>query len=84
MKDLKLKNIVKHNEREFLVSTISTPIRHTWFEGDEKIVYETMVFEMKEDMVDYENPFFNERYHTIDEAIAEHSFIIKNMKMFIK
>lgn len=84
MKDLKLKNIVKYNEREFLVSTIATPIRHTWFEGDEKIVYETMVFEMKEDVIDYENPLFNERYHTCDEAIADHSCLIQNPQIFIK
>lgn len=84
MKDLKLKNMIEYNSREFLVSTIATPIRHTWFEDDDRIVYETMVFEVKKEVVDYENPLFNERYHTSDEAIADHSCIIKNPQIFIK
>lgn len=85
MKNLELKNIVKHNGKEFLVSTIATPIRHTWFEDDNRIVYETMVFPVIGDGdVDYEKPLFNERYHTADEAIADHSCIIKNPQMFIR
>ncbi len=84
MKNLELKNVIKYKDKEFLVSTIATPIRHTWFEDDERIVYETMVFSLKEDGVDYEKPLFNERYHTADEAIAEHSFIIKNPQIFIR
>ncbi len=84
MKDLKLKNIIIFSDRQFLVSTIATPIRHTWFEDDARIVYETMVFPLDGDDVDYEKPLFNERYHTADEAIAEHSCIIKNPQNFIK
>ncbi len=84
MKDLKLKNIVKYEGREFLVSTISTPIRHTWFEDDEKIVFETMIFEIKNEEIDYENPLFNERYHTYHEATAEHSYLIQNIKILFK
>lgn len=84
MKDLELKNIINYKDREFLVSTIATPIRHTYFEGDERMVYETMVFEVKEDGVDYEKPFFNERYHSEEEAIADHSCIIKNPKIFLR
>lgn len=85
MKDLRLKNIIKHNKKEFLVSTISTKIRHKWFdEDDDRVVYETMIFELKGEDIDYEKPLFNERYHTIDEAIAEHSFVIKNPQIFIK
>ncbi len=84
MKKLELKNIVQHKQREFLVSTISTPIRHVWFEDDEQIIYETMVFEFKGDSIDYENPLFNERYHTYDEAVADHSCLIKNPQIFCK
>ncbi len=84
MKDLKLKNIINYNNRDFLVSTITTPIRHIWFENDEKIIYETMIFEIKNEEIDYENPLFNERYQTYDEAVAEHSFLIKNPKLFVK
>ncbi|PID47553.1 MAG: hypothetical protein CR967_03960 [Proteobacteria bacterium] len=84
MKDLELKNIVKYNKKEFLVSTIATPIRHTWFEDDDRIVYETMVFPLDGDDVDYEKPLFNERYHTAEEAIADHSLIIKNPQNFIE
>ncbi len=84
MKKLRLKNIIKYKEKELLVSTISTTIRHKWFEDDDRTIYETMVFALKGDDIDYEKPLFNERYHTMDEAIAEHSFIIKNPKLFIK
>lgn len=84
MKDLTLKNIVKYQNREFLVSTIATKIRHTWFEDDDRIVYETMIFELVNEDIDYEKPLFNERYHTSDEAIGEHSCIIKNIKNFLK
>lgn len=83
MKDLELKNIVKYENKEYLISTIATPIRHTWFEDDNRIVYETMVFPIVNDDVDYEKPIFNERYHTSDEAIAEHSCIIENIKIFV-
>ncbi len=84
MKDLRLKNIITYKNSEYLVSTIATKIRHTWFEDDERIVYETMVFKMVENDIDYEKPIFNERYHTMDEAVAEHSFIIKNPQHFIR
>lgn len=83
MKNLELKNIIDYKDKKYLVSTISTPIRHTWFKDDERIVYETMVFEVIGDEIDYENPLFNERYHTQEEAIADHSCIIKNPKVFI-
>jgi len=83
MRELELKNVLKINEREFLVSTISMNVRHSWFEGDhDKLVYETMVFEMKDDEVLYESPKFNERYSTAEEAIAEHGALLKNPKEF--
>ena len=83
MRELELKNVLKVAGREFLVSTISMNVRHSWFEGDsEKKVYETMVFEVKDDEVLYDNPRFSERYSTMDEAIAEHSAILKNPKEF--
>ena len=71
MRDLELKNVISIGDRNFLVSTIATKIRHTWFDDDDnKIVYETMVFEMIDDDVQYHKPLFNERFHTPDEAIA--------------
>ncbi len=83
MRDLELKNVLKIDGREFLVSTISMNVRHSWFEGDnQKIVYETMVFEIIDDKVSYEKPVFNERYNTQDEAIAEHGAILKDPKAF--
>ncbi len=85
MKNLELKNVVKLDGREFLVSTISMHIRHSWFSDDlKKIVYETMVFEIIDDEVQYHKVIFNERYNMRDEAIAEHSAIIKNPEMFLK
>jgi hypothetical protein len=83
MKDLALKNIIKIEEKEYLVSTIATPVRHAWFSDDKhKIVFETMVFEIKNDTVMYDKPLFNERYHTADEAIAEHGAIVQNPKAY--
>lgn len=83
MRDLELKNILKVDEKEFLVSTISMHVRHSFFDGDnQKIVYETMVFEIIDDEVQYHKTIFNERYNMPDEAIAEHGAILKNPKAF--
>ena len=83
MRDLELKNVMKVDGREFLVSTISMHVRHSWFEDDsKKIVYETMVFEIINEEVDYLKPIFTERYNMKEEAIAEHSAIIKTPKAF--
>lgn len=83
MRELELKNIIQINEREFLISTISMHVRHSFFEGDaKKIVYETMVFEIVNDEVQFHKPLFNERYNMADEAIAEHGAIIKSPKSF--
>ena len=83
MRELELKNILKINNREFLVSTISMHVRHSFFEDDAKrLVYETMVFEIINDEVQFHHPIFNERYKMADEAIAEHGAIIKNPENF--
>lgn len=83
MRELELKNIIKVNNREFLISTISMHVRHSFFEGDaNKIVYETMVFEIIDDEVQFHKTIFNERYNMADEAIAEHGAIIKHPQNF--
>ena len=83
MRDLELKNVLKVDGREFLISTISMHVRHSWFEDDvKKIVYETMVFEVIDDEVQYHKTIFNERYNMADEAIAEHGAILKNPQNF--
>ncbi len=83
MRELELKNILKIGDKEFLVSTISMHVRHSFFDGDSKrLVYETMVFEIINDEVQFHHPIFNERYNMADEAIAEHGAIIKNPKNF--
>jgi len=83
MDDLALKNVIKIDGNEYLVSTIATPVRHAWFDDDkQKIVFETMVFEIKDDTVIYDTPLFNERYHTSDEAIAEHGAIVQNPEAY--
>ncbi len=83
MQELELKNIIKIDEREFLISTISMHVRHSFFEGDaKKIVYETMVFEIIDDEVAFHKTIFNERYNMAEEAIAEHGAIIKDPKSF--
>ncbi len=83
MRDLELKNVLKIDGKEFLVSTISMNVRHSWFNDDSKrVVYETMVFEIKNNEVEYDKPIFNERYNTPDEAIAEHGAILKDPKAF--
>lgn len=83
MRELELKNVMKVDDREFLISTISMHVRHSWFEDDVKrVVYETMVFEVINDEVQHHKTIFNERYNMPDEAIAEHGAIIKNPKDF--
>jgi len=83
MREVELKNILKIDNREFLISTISMHVRHSFFEGDvQKVVYETMVFEILNDEVQFHHPIFNERYNMADEAIAEHSAIIKTPQNF--
>lgn len=83
MRELELKNVMKINGREFLVSTISMQVRHSFFEGDtKKLVYETMVFEIIDGEVQFHKTIFNERYNMADEAIAEHGAIIKDPQSF--
>ena len=83
MRELELKNIIQMGDREYLVSTISMHVRHSFFEGDmNKLVYETMVFEIIDNDVAFHKPLFNERYNMADEAIAEHGAIVKNPKNF--
>jgi hypothetical protein len=84
MKEIELKNIIFVNGKSCLVSTISMKIRHKFFEKDDNLlVYETMVFEIKnDDEVLYSKPLYNERYVTADEAIAEHSAIVQNPARF--
>jgi len=83
MRELELKNVIKIDEREFLISTISMHVRHSFFEGDtQKVVYETMVFEIMNEEIQFHHPLFNERYNMPDEAIAEHGAIIKHPKNF--
>lgn len=83
MRELELKNVLTIEGREFLISTISMHVRHSFFEGDsKKLVYETMVFEIVKDEVQFHKPIFNERYNMADEAIAEHGAIIKNPQNF--
>ena len=83
MRELELKNVIKIDEREFLISTISMHVRHSFFEGDsKKLVYETMVFEIINDELQFHKTIFNERYNMADEAIAEHGAIIKDPKSF--
>ena len=83
MQEVALKNILKLDDREFLVSTISMNVRHSFFEGDaQKVVYETMVFEILNDEVQFHHPIFNERYNMAEEDIAEHSAILKTPHNF--
>lgn len=85
MKNVELKNIITVNGKYYLVSTISMQIRHKFFEKDDNLlVYETMVFEIKNDNeVLYSKPLYNERYVTADEAVAEHKAIIENPSEFL-
>ncbi|MDR0762046.1 MAG: hypothetical protein LBF13_03220 [Campylobacteraceae bacterium] len=80
MKEIELKNIIFVNGKSYLVSTISMKIRHKFFEKDDNLlVYETMVFEIKNDSeILYSKPLYNERYVTADEAIAEHGAIVQD------
>lgn len=82
MRDIELKNIILLNEKKYLLSTISMNVRHSYFKDDkDKIVYETMLFELNDDGVEYSKPLFNERYSTADEAVYEHGKIVQNPKI---
>jgi hypothetical protein len=83
MRDLELKNVITLGGKRYLVSTIATSVRHTWFDDDgRRIVYETMVFEIIDNEVVYDRPYFNERYHTAEEAIAEHGAIVQSPEAY--
>ncbi|MDR0467338.1 MAG: hypothetical protein LBG67_00630 [Campylobacteraceae bacterium] len=79
MREIELKNVVAINSRKYLISTISMKVRHSYFQDDKDLViYETMIFELKDDKVEYANPIYNERYNTADEAIYEHGKLVQN------
>jgi hypothetical protein len=79
VKNIELKNIIAVNGKSYLVSTISMRIRHRFFEKDDNLlIYETMVFEIKNNKISYCKPLHNERYATADEATAEHDAIVRD------
>lgn len=85
MSEIILKNFIKNANKEYFISTMSMKIRHTFFEKDKDlIVYETMVFLISNEEIDYSKPIYNERWKTEEEAIAQHGHIVKNFYKFFK
>ncbi len=84
-KDLELKDVVQVGEERFFVSTIKMEVRHSWLNQHENVfVYETMVFEKKEGIVQYQHPLYNTRYASYDEALNGHNKIVKNLEHIVK
>lgn len=83
--DLELKHIATVNGEKFFISTIKMEVRHSWLNQHQNVnVYETMVFEKKNDIVQYENSVFNKRYSTYDNAVEGHNHIVKNIENIVK
>jgi len=83
--DLELKHIAEVNGERFFISTIKIEVRHAWLHQHKNVnVYETMVFEKKDGIVQYESSVFNKRYTTYDNAIEGHNHIVKNIEMIVK
>ena len=83
--DLELKDILEVNGEKFFVSTIKMDVRHSWLNQHQNVnVYETMVFEKKDDKVQYDKPLFNRRYTTYENAMEGHKHTVKNIKNIVK
>lgn len=83
--DLELKDILEVNKEKFFVSTIKMEVRHSWLNQHENVfVYETMVFEKKGDIVQYEKPVFNRRHASSKDAIKGHQHIVENIANVVK
>jgi len=83
--DLELKHIAEVDGEKFFISTIKMEVRHSWLNQHQNVnVYETMVFEKKNDMVQYESSVFNRRYTTYDNAVEGHNHIVKNISKIVK
>lgn len=84
-KDLELKHVAEINGEKFLISTIKMEVRHYWLTQHENVnVYETMIFEKKDGVVQYENALYNKRYTTYDNAVEGHQYIVQNIENIIR
>lgn len=84
-KDLELKHIAEIDGEKFFISTIKMEVRHSWLNQHHNVnVYETMVFEKKDDKVMYESSLYNRRYTTYDNASEGHAHVIKNINKIVK
>lgn len=82
--DLELKHIAEVNGEKFFISTIKMEVRHSWLNQHQNVnVYETMVFEKKNDIVQYESSVFNRRYTAYDNAVEGHNHIVKNIENIV-
>ncbi|WP_024953795.1 hypothetical protein [Sulfurospirillum arcachonense] len=84
-KDLELKDIKEVNGKKFFISTIKMEIRHSWINQHKNVyVYETMVFDEKDDKVQYESSVYDKRYTTYDKAVKGHQYAINNIEDIVK
>lgn len=83
--DIELKDIVQVGDEKFFISTIKMEVRHSWLNQHENVfVYETMVFEKSGDQVQYEQPVFNKRYATYNEALSGHTHIVSTIDFIVE
>jgi len=84
-KDLELKHIAEVNGEKFFISTIKMEVRHSWLNQHKNVnLYETMIFEKKDGIVQYESSMLNKRYTTYDNAVEGHNHIVKNIENIVK
>jgi len=83
--DLELKHISDIDGEKFFISTIKMEVRHSWLNQHKNVnVYETMIFEKKDNKVLYESSLYNRRYSTYDNAIEGHNHVVKNIENIVK
>lgn len=69
----------------FIVSTVDLGINHQFEKSKPPLYYETMIFTNSVDVED-KNPFayFQQRYSTKKQALAEHKKVIQMVKEYLK
>lgn len=85
VKDLELKHIAEVNGEKFFISTINMEVRHSWLTQHQNVnIYETMIFEKKDGIVQYDSSIYNKRYTTYENAVEGHNHIVKNIEKIVR
>jgi hypothetical protein len=60
------------------VSTVFLGTNHNWFDDEDPILFETMIFQSRKGNTEFDE--YQERYRTWDEAVKGHNQIVRKMK----